>query len=115
MQGIIGLSPLVAFPAGDVEVALGPKVAIWGADYSQDSLVRGNGDGTYSGLDFGANGAVLAHVGRKIWLGGLASFDVRTYGSSCFTALSGRERCTRNDLPSADKVVALSALLMFSP
>ena len=109
------MSPLVAFPAGDVELAFGPKLAFWGADYSQDSLARGNGSGTYSGLDFGANGAVFAQVGRKLWLGGLASFDVRTYGNSCFTALSGRERCTRSNLPSADKVVALSALLMFSP
>jgi hypothetical protein len=115
-NGTIGLSPLVAFPVGSgVELAFGPKIAFWGADYYQDSTTRGNGSGTYSGVDYGANGAVFAQVGRKLWVGGLAAFDLRTYGSSCFTPSYGGEVCTRTNLPSADKVVALSALLMFSP
>src|SRR5204862_5314159 len=107
----IGLSPLVAFPAGAIELAFGPKLAIWGADYAQDSRTRGAGDGSYTGFDVGANGAGFAQVGRKLWLGGLASFDVRTYGHSCFTALAGLERCTSSNLPSSDKVVALSLVL----
>jgi hypothetical protein len=115
-QATIGLSPLVAFPVDEsVEIAFGPKLAFWGADYGQSSSARGDGDGTYSGYDLGANGAVFVHVGRKIWVGGLAAFDVRIYGNSCFTPISGVERCNANNLPSADKVLALSALLMFSP
>ena len=49
----IGLSPLVAVPAGRIELAFGPKLAIWGADYYQDSSARGNGGGTYSGTASG--------------------------------------------------------------
>jgi hypothetical protein len=55
------------------------------------------------------------HVSRTLWVGGLAAFDVRIYGNSCFTPLNGTERCNANNLPSADKVMALSALMMFSP
>lgn len=107
-------SPLVSFPAGRVELAFGPKLGAWLGSYHQTSLVRGDGGGTYSGLDLGANGAVFVQVGRKLWLGGLASFDVRTYRTSCFTPFRGTEGCTSSTLPSSDKVVALSALLMFS-
>jgi len=114
-HGLIGFSPLVAFTAGDVEIALGPKLAFWGADYYQSSMVRGTGDGTYSGLDFGGNAAVFKHVGRVVWLGGLASFDVRAYTNSCFTPSRGLERCDTHNLPTSDKVVALSALMMLSP
>jgi len=111
-----GLSPLVAFPvASGVEIALGPKFGGWVADYSQTSLTRANGGGSYSGYDLGANGATFVQVGRKIWLGGLISFDLRTYGSSCFTPFAGHERCATTDLPTSDKVFALAALLMFSP
>lgn len=110
----IGLSPLVAFPAGTVEVAFGPKLAVWGADYGQDFRARGQGKGTYTGYDLGVNAAALAQVGRHIWLGGLASFDLRTYGHSCFSPRGGLERCTSYNLPSSDKVLGLSALLMFS-
>ena len=56
----------------------------------------------------------MSQVGRRIWLGGLASFDLRTFGSNCFTPTSGREGCAKGDLPPADKVLALSFLLMFS-
>jgi hypothetical protein len=115
VQGLIGISPLVAFPTGNVELALGPKLAFWGADYDQSSHARGSGYGTYSGIDLGANAAVFAHTSRRLWLGALASFDARTYSNICFTASAGHERCTRTDLPSADKVLAVSALLMFSP
>jgi hypothetical protein len=116
VQGIIGLSPLVAFPVGGVELAFGPKLGFWGADYYQNSMVRGNGSGTYSGYDLGANGVVFVQVGRKLWLGGLASFDLRAYTNSCFSPSSSYvERCSTINLPSADKVIALSALLMFSP
>ena len=114
-NGTIGVSPLVAFPAGGIELAFGPKLAAWSAEYYQNSRARGNGSGTYTGYALGANGAAFAQVGRKLWLGGLASFDVRFYGHSCFTASAGLERCTSRDLPSSDKVVALSALLMFFP
>ena len=105
----------MAFPAGGIELAFGPKLGVWGSTYFQDSIARGNGDGTYTGYDLGANGAAFFKVGRKLWVGGLASFDLRTYGQSCFTAYSDIQRCSSNSLPSADKVVALSALLMFSP
>lgn len=47
----------MAFPVGDVvEIALGPKLGFWGADYYQDSRARGYGSGTYSGYDFGHPG-----------------------------------------------------------
>jgi hypothetical protein len=109
-------SPLVSFPAGRVELAFGPKLGGWIGSYNQESLVRGKGDGDYSGFDLGANGAAVVQVGRKLWLGGLASFDVRTYGMSCFTPLEGTRTCSlSSNLPSPDKVVTLSALLMFSP
>ena len=112
----IGLSPLVAFPVGSgIELALGPKLGWWGSGYYQDSSARGKGSGSYSGYDLGANGAGFVQVGRKLWLGGLASFDLRTYGRSCFTATGDIDRCSSGSLPSSDKVVALSALLMFSP
>lgn len=112
----IGLSPLVAFPVGrGIELALGPKLGWWGSSYYQDASARGKGSGSYAGYDLGANAAGFVQVGRKLWLGGLASFDLRTYGRSCFTAYSDIERCSVGSLPSSDKVVALSALLMFSP
>jgi hypothetical protein len=107
-------SPLISFPAGRVELAFGPKLGAWLGSYDQTSLVRGDGGGTYSGLDLGANGAVFVQVARRLWLGGLASFDVRSYRKSCFTPLRGTESCTSDALPASDKVVALSALLMFA-
>jgi hypothetical protein len=113
-NGTIGVSPLVAVFAGPVELAFGPKLGVWGATYFQDSSARGKGSGTYSGFDLGANGAAFTHVGHNLWFGGLASFDVRFYENSCFTAYGGIERCSSGNLPSSDKVVALSALLMFS-
>jgi hypothetical protein len=111
----VGLSPLVNFPVGGIELAFGPKFGGWAADYSQTSLARGDGDGSYTGFDFGANGAAFVQVGRKLWLGGLLAFDLRTYGGSCFRPFSGVERCSSTNLPTSDKVVSLSALLMFSP
>jgi hypothetical protein len=107
------LSPLVFVPAGDVQLAFGPKLGAWAASYNQSSFARGDGNGSYSGFDLGVNGAAFFQVGRKLWLGGLASFDLRTYRSSCFTAFAGIEGCS-STLPAADKVVAISALLMFS-
>jgi hypothetical protein len=111
----IGLSPLVALPVGTgIELAFGPKFAAWGASYYQTSTTRGDGGGSYSGLDLGANGAVFFQVGRRVWLGGLAGFDLRFYSQSCFRASGGSERCSSSNLPSSDKVMAFSALLMFS-
>ena len=107
------LSPLVFVPAGGVELAFGPKLGAWAATYGQSSFARGDGNGTYAGFDLGVNGAAFFQVGRKLWLGGLASFDLRTYRSSCFTPLGGTERCS-SALPPSDKIVAISALLMFS-
>ena len=114
-QATIGLSPLLNFPVSEnVELAFGPKAGIWGSSYNQ-YLNNRSGDGTYSGYNFGANGAVFVQVGRKLWLGGLATFDLRVYGNSCFTPSSGKERCTATNVPAADKIIAFSALLMFSP
>jgi hypothetical protein len=107
------LSPLVFVPAGSVELAFGPKLGAWAATYNQSSFARGDGNGSYSGFDLGVNGAAFFQVGRKLWLGGLASFDLRTYRSSCFTASGGTEGCS-SALPASDKLVAISALLMFS-
>ena len=110
---VASLSPLVFVPAGGVELAFGPKLGVWAATYDQSSFARGDGDGSYSGFDLGLNGAAFVQVGRKLWLGGLASFDLRTYRSSCFTPFSGMEGCS-STLPAADKIVAISAVLMFS-
>jgi hypothetical protein len=116
MDLTLGLSPLVAFPVSDgVELAFGPKLGAWLADYSQSSSMRGSGNGLYSGFDLGANGAAFVQVGRKLWLGGLLSFDFRTYSTSCFTPYAGVEGCSSTNLPTSDKVVSLAALLMFSP
>jgi hypothetical protein len=109
----ISFSPLVAIPAGTVELAFGPKLGVWAGEYSQSSRARGDGGGSYSGFDLGVNAAAFVQVGRKLWLGGLASFDVRTYGRSCFTPSNGMQGCS-SVLPSADEIVALSILLMFS-
>jgi hypothetical protein len=109
-----GVSPLASVSAGPVELALGPKLGFWTADYNQASLARGNGGGSYLGYDLGANGAAFGRVGRKLWLGALASFDLRIYGRKCYTPLYGIEHCTTIDLPSTDKGVSLSAVLMFS-
>jgi hypothetical protein len=111
----IALSPLVTFPFGGIELALGPKLGLWASSYFQNSQTRGNGDGDYQGIDIGANGAGFVQVGRKLWVGGLASFDVRSYRVSCFTPITGAKVCAAEGFPSSDKVVALSALLLFSP
>jgi hypothetical protein len=111
----IGLSPLFMIPAGDIELLFGPKLGVWGARYFQTSLKRGEGNGSYSGFDLGANGAVLFSIGRAMWLGGLASFDVRSYSNSCFSPAGGVERCASGGgLPSSDKIVAFSVVLMIS-
>ncbi|HVR63658.1 MAG TPA: hypothetical protein VMU50_17275 [Polyangia bacterium] len=108
------ISPLVPFAAGKIDLAMGPKFGAWAATYDQWSLSRGNGSGTFSGLDFGVNLAGFTRMSNKVWLGGLASFDLRTFGKSCFSPTDGLEGCSSNNLPSADKVVALSIGLMFS-
>lgn len=110
----ISLSPLVSFPAGRFELVLGPKLGFWLASYSQISPSRGDGDGRYLGFDLGANGAAFLPVGRNLRMGALASFDLRIFRQSCFTPYDGLEGCSAGALPPADKVVALSAVLMFS-
>lgn len=107
-------SPLFSVIAGRLELAFGPKVGVWLGSYSQSSPSRGDGTGTFFGGDLGANLAGVSQLGRHIWLGGLASFDVRIYSKSCFTPTRGREGCAIGELPPADKVVALSILLMFT-
>jgi len=108
------ISPLYSIIDGKLEVAFGPKIGFWIGNYDQTSASRGDGNGTFSGLDLGANLAVMGQVGRHLWLDGLASFDVRTFRSSCFAPPYGKETCANGDLPPADKVLALSLLLMFS-
>jgi len=108
------ISPLFSVIDGKLELAFGPKLGLWLGSYNQSSLSRGDGSGTFSGWDLGANVAGVAQVGRHLWLGGLASFDLRIFRNSCFRPTAGIEGCTSGDLPPADKVLALSILLMFS-
>jgi len=108
------ISPLFSIIDGKLELAFGPKLGFWLGSYDQTSLARGDGRGSFFGWDLGANVALMGQVGRRLWLGGLTSFDLRTFTSSCFTASGGEEGCTKTDLPPADKVLALSLLLMFS-
>jgi hypothetical protein len=109
------LSPLVSITAGKVDLVFGPKLGAWVASYNQSSVSRGDGSGTFWGLDLGTSFATLTQVSRRLWLGGLASFDLRIYRKICFTPTGGIEGCASTDLPPADKVVSFSALLMFSP
>ncbi len=108
------VSPLVSVAAGKIDLAFGPKLGVWGATYDQTSIARGSGSGTFSGVDFGANFAGFTQVRSRLWVGGLASFDLRTFRKSCFTPTDGQSGCSTRDLPAADKVAALSLLLMFS-
>lgn len=107
-------SPLFSFNAGKLELAFGPKVGVWLGSYSQTSLSRGDGTGTFLGGDLGVNLIGVSQVGRHLWLGGLANFDLRIFSNSCFTPTNGAKGCATTDLPPADKVLALSALVMFS-
>lgn len=108
-------SPLFSIPAGKVTLEVGPKLGLWKGLYNQSSVSRGSGAGAYWGYDFGANVAAFTQVSRKLSLGGLASFDLRTYKNSCFDPSDGLEGCSRLELPEADKVVALSILLLIAP
>jgi hypothetical protein len=103
-------SPMVHIPAGTVELAFGPKLGGWlGVGNQSAGAVPGEYD--FAGGDLGLNAALFFQVGRRVWLGGLFSFDSRTYSSSCFTPTYGSQAC-QSVLPSSDKVTSASFALM---
>ena len=104
-------SPMIHIPAGNVELAFGPKLGLWGGVYNQSNAFA-DGDGSYSGVDLGSNFGVFFQVGRHVWLGGILSFDSRSYSQNCFTPTGGSQGCTSTGLPPADKVGAMSFALM---
>jgi hypothetical protein len=105
---MLAFSPLVHVPLGNVELAFGPKFGVWVGSYSESGAqFYQTGSGSSVGGDLGAQGGVFFAVGPRLWLGGLTSFDVRSYTQQCFESA-----CSSSNLPPSDKVLALSFALM---
>jgi hypothetical protein len=110
----IALSPLFHLPLGTGSVALviGPKLGFWALSES-DSAGGQTASATANGYVFGANAGVFGNVTPSTAIGGLLSFQGRSWSKACATAPGSSENCTTSGLPDADKVLGINGAVMF--
>jgi hypothetical protein len=110
----LALSPLFHAPVGmNGEFVVGPKLGFMGGS-SQD-MVGGvsQGEGSATGYVYGINAGMFFNVSQTTALGGLLSFQGRSYSKVCFTPPGGSQSCSSTGLPDADKVLGISGAVTF--
>ena len=112
----IAFSPLFHVPltpTGTAELVAGPKLGFMG--YSSQASAGGMdlGSESDSGYVYGLNLGVFGNVTPSTAIGGLISFEGRSYSKVCGTPAGGSESCSTSNLPDADKVLGINGAVMF--
>jgi hypothetical protein len=111
----IAASPLFHLPlgaTGAAELVLGPKLGFW-VDSGTVSGSLNDGTGSDSGFLFGLNAGLFGYITPSTAIGGLLSFEGRSYSSSCFTPSGSTQTCQSTNLPDSDKVLGINGAVMF--
>ena len=110
VRALLALSPLFHFPAGNLELVVGPKFGGWGTTISDNNSTT---SASARGYVFGVNAGLFARAGN-VNLGGLFSFEAGIPTSICFDT-GGGEVChsATGSEQDADKIVAFNGAILF--
>ena len=109
----LALSPLYHVALGNAELVLGPKLGLMVTSASYTDGGQDAGSESDSGYVFGLNAGLFGNVSPTTALGVLVSFEGRKYPMACVTAPGQAEACTSSGLGDNDKVLGVSAAVMF--
>ena len=107
----LAFSPLFHTYAGAVELAVGPKLGLWGGG-TQYSVSGETTKYSTGGLVAGVNAGLFVALGNGASLGGLLSFAVRSIGQVCYTDVFGTRTCSNPDVDS-EKVLGITGAALF--
>jgi hypothetical protein len=110
--GSLTFSPMFHFPAGPMELAVGPKVGL--SSFSAETKSGSSKtEDRVSEFDLGSNFGAFFPLGDKMSIGGLVTFDIVTPMESCHKINGGSETCTKDNLGSAQKIVGTMVAVLF--
>jgi hypothetical protein len=109
----LAFSPLFHQPVGSsAEFVIGPKLGFMALSESASSGGQDLGSGTGSGYVLGLNAGLFAAVSPSTSIGGLLSFESRSFSKLCSTEPGFAEQCQTSGLDS-DKVLGITGAVMF--
>jgi hypothetical protein len=110
----LAFSPLFHQAVGSsAEFVIGPKIGFMALSESASSGGQDLGSGTGSGFVLGLNAGLFAAVSPSTSIGGLLSFESRSFSKLCSTEPGSAEQCSTSDLPDSDKVLGITGAVMF--
>jgi hypothetical protein len=108
----LAFSPLLHLPSNGVELVVGPKLGLWGL-YLEGTSSLGSESLSANGWLGGLNAGFFASLGPTAAIGGLLTFEARKYSEACFTDLTGTKNCASDGLGPADKVLGITAAILY--
>jgi hypothetical protein len=109
---VVALVPQFHIVAPTFEIIVGPKIGLWFEGIDTTYNYQKSSDSA-SGLLVGVNAGMFFPVGRHLWLGGLLTFDVRSFTRICVNTNTVDETCSGSMLPDSLKLWGLAAAMLF--
>ncbi|HEX4406568.1 MAG TPA: hypothetical protein VH560_17135, partial [Polyangia bacterium] len=107
IEADLALSPLFHVHSGNLELVVGPKLGVMGYEYDAggSTLFKGHG------WVYGVNAGAFASISRAVSIGGLVSFEARSFTQAQQCATS--DDCSDVKTPDADKVLGITGAIIF--
>jgi len=111
VRAAFSFSPLFHMDAGNLDLAIGPKLGVWTMDLSQPNF---DGDDTlsYRGWNVGVNVAAMVKLGH-VSLGGLFALDSDHVDTACLALDGGGDDCQSVNDVSSQTVLSFTGVILF--